>query len=92
MDLAAEVHKARIARLRHQRELRGEVQRQLDTLEAIRRERETQRTLDDEMESVRRRLGGEGSLSSCCPPPRGRPALFARPTPTRFVSRPSHNS
>lgn len=69
-DLDAEVHRARVARLRHQREMRGDILRQLNTLEAIRRERETQRALDDEMETVRRRLGEEegegGGLAMFC--------------------------
>ena len=60
LDLDAEVHRARVARLRHQRESRGDILRQLETLETIRRERETRRALDDEMETVRRRLGEEG--------------------------------
>ena len=63
VDVETEARRARVARLRYQREMRDDIARQLRTLEEIRRERETRAALDGEMAALRRKLGEERAAS-----------------------------
>jgi hypothetical protein len=96
-DIEAEVHRSRLARLRHERKMRGDIARQLETLEAIRCERLTRRAMDEELESVRRRMGKEGFYSQNTSRLRpstlytfrvlGHPALIRRVTLRKVLAR-----
>ena len=59
LDLAAEAHRARLARLFHRRECETRARAELRALDAIRRARETRAALDVETESARARLERE---------------------------------
>ena len=63
LDLVAEAHRARLARLFHRRECETRARAELRALDAIRRARETRAALDVETESARARLEREHAFT-----------------------------